>query len=63
MRRKLTLLYAYIVCLFAAPKAITDAINSAVSPDDLDEKVCLIAGVDYGKIKKKSNSTSSEDAA
>lgn len=50
---------AYIVCLFAAPRAVAEAINSAADPDELDEKICLLAGVDYGRKKKISDRTSS----
>lgn len=57
--KKLKLFFAYILCFLAAPKALVDAVNSAVNPDELDEKVCLIAGVDYGKRKKKSDAAQS----
>ena len=55
MMYKLKLFLSYILCFLAAPKALVDAVNSAADPDELDEKVCLIAGVDYGKRKKKSD--------
>ncbi len=53
---------SYIVSL-SSPKALADAVNAAASPDELDERVVQIAGLDYGRRKKISDAASSENPA